>query len=297
MDWMWGKTKLKITHRFITWDNRWMLVLFTEVGKCWEGIGFKAIGEETKDFVSDIFHLESLLTSKGKYGKTARHTDLELLEKVWVEIKIWKCLTSWDWMRSPGSWTRIGKRRWSRTAPCSFKMITVEWRRSSQWRRLRQRCQWKKFARMVSQIPMKKFIFRRKEGISMLDDAERSGKMRPEAWPLDMARWRWLATLTRAVLSKWWKHKHTGSWESEEKAYWWHFEQLALEGRERGSGAGWRWGVKAIQSCFPVTASLCTDGNYPVENRKLVVWKKEEQIVGLSRRMGSGVWWRDWSWD
>lgn len=224
MDWMWGKTKLKITHRFITWDNRWMLVLFTEVGKCWEGIGFKAIGEETKDFVSDIFHLESLLTSKGKYGKTARHTDLELLEKVWVEIKIWKCLTSWDWMRSPGSWTRIGKRRWSRTAPCSFKMITVEWRSSSQWRRLRQRCQWKKFARMVSQIPMKKFIFRRKEGISMLDDAERSGKMRPEAWPLDMARWRWLATLTRAVLSKWWKHKHTGSWESEEKAYWWHFE-------------------------------------------------------------------------
>ena len=37
-----------------------------------------------------------------------------------------------------------------------------------------------KCARVVSQIPMKKFIFRRKEGVSMLDDAERSSEMRPE---------------------------------------------------------------------------------------------------------------------
>ena len=33
---------------------------------------------------------------------------------------------------------------------------------------------------MVFQIPMKKLIFRRKEGISMLDDAERSSKVRSE---------------------------------------------------------------------------------------------------------------------
>lgn len=79
---------LNVRENKIKNHSRRMLVLFTEVGKCWEGIGFKAMGEETKDFVSDIFHLESLLTSKGKYGKTARHTDLELLEKVWVEIKI-----------------------------------------------------------------------------------------------------------------------------------------------------------------------------------------------------------------
>ena len=145
-----------------------------------------------------------------------KHTDLEILGKVWVKIKICKCLMSWDWRRSPGSWTWIGKRSLSRTAPCSLKMVTVEWRRSSQWRRLRRRYQWKKCARVVSQIPMKKFIFRRKEGVSMLDDAERSSEMRPEDWPLDMARRTWLATLTRAVLAKWWKHKDTGSWERRE---------------------------------------------------------------------------------
>lgn len=38
-----------------------MLVLFTEVEKSWEGIGFKAMEEGIKGFVSDILHLESLL--------------------------------------------------------------------------------------------------------------------------------------------------------------------------------------------------------------------------------------------